>query len=678
MLKTLLVLRDGTEVFSGSSEASAVQSCTVKESVNDSRELTLGSTCASMLEVKLLLKGGDINISAGDEVAAYKVDEEGVRHAVGLFTVEDPARPTANTMKLVAYDRITWLDKDLAQWLTDLSGWPYSLFRFAGMVCEACGLSLRNTQIPNGDYLVQKFAAGSVTGRRLMQWIGQIAGRFCRATAAGEIEFAWYEPSGVSITPDGDCFYYQNGLSFEKYQVAPIEKVQLKLTADDVGVVWPNETGEKNTYIISGNYLLTDTGTSALLPLAQTLYDQLKDVTYTPFKVSVPAAMDLHAGQTVQVTDQYGNSFTSFIMNKTQSGQRDTLECTGSQSRSSTSVVNQEGYRALNRQMLEIKRTVEGFSMVASRLETLQIGARNLIRKSENLLFKDYQFSGTENIVEPYTGDILGKEDACAKFSIADTEDPFVLYGVKKTGEQYTFSCYAKADATGTVTVDGTHFQVTEDWHRLEMTYVAETTDLTISFENEGEFYIYHPQLEVGNMPTDYSPAPEDMEDYIQQTENTLLQNVEIVREATTKLEADSEGLRASVGNLESIVDATKNEVLATKNEITSVNLQQNQLEVKIEQIENDGVKRVVNTTGVFDKDGLTVDKTDSPTKTQVTPDGMTVYKKSYGEQTEVLKATSDGVDATNLHAKTYLIVGGRSRFENYGKNKTGCFWIGE
>jgi hypothetical protein len=56
----------------------------------------------------------------------------------------------------------------------------------------------------------------------------------------------------------------------------------------------------------------------------------------------------------------------------------------------------------------------------------------------------------------------------------------------------------------------------------------------------------------------------------------------------------------------------------------------------------------------------------------------MKVYQKSYGSTVEMLAATSAGVDATNLHAKTYLIVGGRSRFENYGASRTGCFWIGE
>jgi hypothetical protein len=58
---------------------------------------------------------------------------------------------------------------------------------------------------------------------------------------------------------------------------------------------------------------------------------------------------------------------------------------------------------------------------------------------------------------------------------------------------------------------------------------------------------------------------------------------------------------------------------------------------------------------------------------TTITEDGMVVYR----DETAVLTANNEGVDAVNLHASTYLIVGGKSRFETYGDNRTGCFWIG-
>lgn len=43
-----------------------------------------------------------------------------------------------------------------------------------------------------------------------------------------------------------------------------------------------------------------------------------------------------------------------------------------------------------------------------------------------------------------------------------------------------------------------------------------------------------------------------------------------------------------------------------------------------------------------------------------------------------VLTADNGGVEARNLHATTYLIIGGNSRFEDYNNgSRTGCFWIG-
>ena len=86
------------------------------------------------------------------------------------------------------------------------------------------------------------------------------------------------------------------------------------------------------------------------------------------------------------------------------------------------------------------------------------------------------------------------------------------------------------------------------------------------------------------------------------------------------------------------------------------------------------GVDKVSTSTGyTFDDEGLTITKSGSEMTTQITEDGMTVYR----DNTAVLIANNVGVDAINLHATTYLIVGDNSRFEDYGTDRTGCFWIG-
>ena len=91
----------------------------------------------------------------------------------------------------------------------------------------------------------------------------------------------------------------------------------------------------------------------------------------------------------------------------------------------------------------------------------------------------------------------------------------------------------------------------------------------------------------------------------------------------------------------------------------------------------DNGTSKVETATGfTFDENGLNISKTGSEMTTQIDEDGMTIQRD--GE--DVLIADHEGVNAYNLHAKTYLIVGESSRFEDYnkdGETRTGCFWIG-
>lgn len=423
MLKTLIVLPDGTELFSGAGTKNAIQEVTITECVNEAQELSLGSVCASMVEAKIITPAGGISLTAGDEIAVYKVDDAGTRHAVGLFTTEKPTRPSANRMSITAYDRISWFDKDLSMWLYNLDGWPYSLFDFACMVCEECGLALKNTEIPNGSYMVQAFSGEGITGRQLMRWVGQIAGRFCRAATDGTIELAWYTPiSTCKIEPDNtpsiavshntrtgnlsirseeieeayddegnlsisselltveddgngnlqlviserfeSIPYFQNGLSFEDYTVAAIRKVQLRQNEEDLGTVYPPDMAEAaNTYTITGNYLLTASTGEDLTNVAKNLYEHLQDVSYTPCKVAIPARMDIRAGSIVGITDINGKQLSVYVMMKTQRGQTDTLECTGSPSRGSSTAINNQSYAALTGKVLNLRTDVDGLKV---------------------------------------------------------------------------------------------------------------------------------------------------------------------------------------------------------------------------------------------------------------------------------------------------------------------------
>lgn len=501
MLKNLIVLPDGTELFSGTTGVNALQSVTLTQQVNTGAELTLGSACANMLEATLLTKEGGLNITPGMELTLYKVSEDGARVKMGLFTAEKPTRPSANLYKLTAYDRISWLDRDLTGWLESLNGWPYSLLEFAHMVCAACNLTLVNEAIPNGDWQISKFSGKGITGRQLIQWVGQACGRFCRATADGEIELAWYTPKAITLTPEGELPVLAGQTA--DYRTAPIDKVQIRLTEQDLGAIYG--TGS-NGYCITGNYLLATEDLEPLQAVAEELYNILQGVTYTPCKVKLPANTEICPGDILSVTDRNGVTVPVYVMKKAQTGPFETLECTGSAYRDSTTATNGVKLAALSGSVLELQMSMEGI-------------------RAEN----------------------------------------------------------RRADGR------------------------------------------------------------------------------------TSSLEMTVEGLKTDVVNQGAgLADMTAR--------MTAVEQSAEGLTIQVQSVKTDGVSKVNTATGyTFDELGLTVEKSGREIQTRISEDGMQVFKN--GET--VLTANSEGVDAVDLHASTYLVVGGRSRFENYGADRTGCFWVG-
>lgn len=86
-------------------------------------------------------------------------------------------------------------------------------------------------------------------------------------------------------------------------------------------------------------------------------------------------------------------------------------------------------------------------------------------------------------------------------------------------------------------------------------------------------------------------------------------------------------------------------------------------------------VNKVVTSTGyVLGEDGLLIDRPNTEMKTMITEDGMIVYKND----NPTLVADNTGVNAVNLYASTYLLIGNNSRLEDWNTNRTACFYIGK
>ena len=341
MLKTIIVFPDGRELSSGVNSENAIQSFSMIECVNAGDELTIGSVCCNSIEVKVFTPSGEFNVESGTEVTVYRQDQTD-RHKIGVFVLDKPTRVTANTMKLVGYDRISKLDKDLTAWLAGVDEWPAEPEEFAQWICYQCGVRFAPTgNHPNSNYRIEQFSQSTVTGRQLMKWLAEICCCFCRANADGDIEFAWYKDSGVEIAATGENYYFQNGFSYDDFVLETIKATQIRLSSSENGVPWPLVEDGTNSYIIAGNPMMPKSISDHHLgEILHEIETRLEKVSYTPCKVSIPARMDIHAGDIVYITDKNGKRITCYVMTKTQSGLKDTLECVGSKRRDSTQAMN--------------------------------------------------------------------------------------------------------------------------------------------------------------------------------------------------------------------------------------------------------------------------------------------------------------------------------------------------
>ena len=406
MYQPILTLSSGTEL-KGGSPGSAMKSLTLHTAVNAGQEFTIGSAFSDYIEAEIWADpGGSLQITAGDALTYYRQDDAGNRTKVGVFYAEKPTRTKRNSYKVTAYDTMSKLDADFSGWLrANQSRFPMTIWTLVQFACRQAGVALASASLPiNGSYSVQAFYADDLTCRQIISWAAEAAGCYAHMNADGKLQFLTYtdKRSTVKITPDGassSTAYYADSLSYEDYTVKAIEKVQIRQSDSDVGVIYPDSTTATNTYAVQGNLLLT-TGTEVnLKSVVQNLYNVLKNVTYTPCKVSVPSSSGLACGQIVHVKDARGREFDTYLMSATISSGKASFESVGSASRESSSAVNSQSYKNLTGKMLEIKTSVDGLEVKASDLTGKYTDLKATVDGLSSEVKKDTKITGGGNLI---------------------------------------------------------------------------------------------------------------------------------------------------------------------------------------------------------------------------------------------------------------------------------------
>ena len=736
MYYSVLRLPNGTELKGGEA-GSTLKALTLHTAVNAGQEFTIGSAFSDYIEAEIWADpGGSLQITAGDALTYYRQDDAGNRTKVGVFYAEKPTRTKRNSYKVTAYDTMSKLDADFSGWLhANQAQFPKTIWQLVQLACQRAGVTLASSSLPiNGSYSVQAFYADDLTCRQIISWAAEAAGCYAHMNADGKLQFLTYtdKRSTVKITPDGasnSTAYYADSLSYEDYTVKAIEKVQIRQSDSDVGVIYPDSTTATNTYAVQGNLLLT-TGTEAnLKSVVQNLYNVLKNVTYTPCKVSVPSSSGLACGQIVHVKDARGREFDTYLMSATISSGKASFESVGSASRESSSAVNSQSYKNLTGKMLEIKTSVDGLEVKASDLTGKYTDLKATVDGLSSEVKKDTKITGGGNLIlgsesfrnATYDGNASGVaygDDGSATITNANTNRYFIFNtaGARITkGVTLCLSVMYKP-ISGTdglclsLTYDadnGTSYvpsiktenqleiEQTDGWVLRYGTWTPSNTGILKTVElgcgsiraglggnYTNKFSMLHPMLQYGNAPTAWNASSgdyltqESAKSLFSQTADEI--KTEVTKSVTETVTANVKDTATSAAN--DAVDsklqdyATTATVNSLKEDVSSISQKADSISTKVSSLE-ETTTTISNDLGSTKQEFKTVKESVSAIDQKADSITQTVTQRITGGN-NIIAGTDDWNNATldaggNATSKkgSYTIAGESVRVTNKAQN---------
>ncbi len=221
------------------------------------------------------------------------------------------AVPTADRTKrqITAYDAMyDILNADVKAWYAGLSfpmalkQFRYSFFAYLGVEQEEATLvndsmTVNKTLIASSSEDSSVIAEATISGKTIIEAICEINGAFGNMNRAGKFEYVIL-PSITSALYPADDLYPRDDLfpsdantesmtghyftfDYEDFQSKAITQLEIRADDNTAGAIVGNPG---NTYVISGNFLVSDKTGAELEQIANNVLPIMKQAAYTPLK----------------------------------------------------------------------------------------------------------------------------------------------------------------------------------------------------------------------------------------------------------------------------------------------------------------------------------------------------------------------------------------------------------
>ena len=226
------------------------------------------------------------------------------------------------------------------------------------------------------------------------------------------------------------------------------------------------------------------------------------------------------------------------------------------------------------------------------------------------------------------------------------------------------------ATGNGVSSVDVEYYLSTSDTALVDGSWVSAAPDI-----GEGTYLWSRSKVTYTNGSVEYTGA------YCvsKAMEETAKPSLDELNQAVTKVASDlavtSESISAEVSR--------QTEALGELDQrIAQANLTAEGLSVQVQKIYDDGVTKVSTGLGLDITDtSVDIHRLGGELTNSLNETGMYVIRgKGSTDETTMFQANADGVIATDVEVRNYLIIGSHARFEDYNdgtdSKRTGCFWI--
>lgn len=435
---------------------------------------------------------------------------------IGIFIAELPERKNDIAISVTAYDLMKKFDVVIDAWNATLK-YPITATGMLQSLCAHVGVELDTVMFLNDGYKIQKNYRGqNVTGIQVVQWIAQLAACFACVDEYGRLTLRWYADRGYTIDESS-----YTDVTIAAFETAPVDKVQIQVTENDLGVIVPNDAPTKtNALIIENNPLLYATSDAELRPAATNIYNAVTKFAYHPFSIkTIWGDPRRRVGDIVTIKTLKGQLIKAPIMNFKTAGinsLRGEYSATGGQTRSKqVDAVNQriDALRMRSNELvMDLEKTQNTLTSVSTKVETVTDSVTGLSENVETittevgdlkLTSKDFsvRLSSTEQSVNSVTGELTTTNQKVASLELSlegflvtldsaglsfTKKGFFVNYSDDKNKYQLSLS-EGKFSSTETFLANGSVYGISLDGREINFISMGSIVASIWAYEADGE-----------------------------------------------------------------------------------------------------------------------------------------------------------------------------------------------